>query len=165
MEQFYRVFDNNSRAEMVANFSVVQCLLQDEPHWGADVLDLAGEYRWRVWMIRRRSWGFWASRIYPDTTERFIAFAPLGKRVYLAYEISKLDENRIQVMPVGYLPKALKVASIMSLSLLMVIPVLLAPIIWRAYEIATLRYSRLYLDIFCRLIQSWLDKSTIIKEM
>jgi len=157
MEQFYRVFDNNSRAEMVAKFSVVQCLLQDEPHWGADVLEQAGEYQWRVRMIRRQSWGFRASRIYPDTNERFIAFAPVGKRAYIAYEISKLDEGRIEVVPVGYLPTALKAASLVTLLLLMVLPVLLAPLVWRLHEAATLRYSRLYLDAFCRMVQARLD--------
>lgn len=154
MNQYYRVFDNSSHAEMTAKFSVVQCLLQDEPRWGADVLEMAGEYPWRVRIIRRQSWGYRASRIYPDTTKRFIAFAPVGKRAYLAYEISKLDEDRIQVMPVGYMPKALKAVNLISLLLLMVIPVLLAPLLWRLYEVTTLRNSRLYLDAFCRMLVS-----------
>lgn len=161
MDQRYRVFDKNSRAEMVARFSVVQCLLQDEPSWGANVLEQAGEYRWRVWLMRRQRWGLWASCIYPDTTERFIAFAPIGKRAFLAYEISKIDEDHIQVMPIGYLPKKLIAASLMFLLLLMVIPVLLAPIVWRLSETSTLCYSRLYLDVFCRMVQTKLMNSTL----
>lgn len=157
MDQFYRVFDNNARAEMMAKFSVVQCLLQDEPHWGADVLEMAGEYHWRVLLIRRQSRWLRASRIYPETQERFIAFSPVGKRANLAYEISKLDEDHIQVVPIGYLPYAYKVAGLVVLLLLMVLPALLAPLVWRLHEAATLRYSRLYLDAFCRMVQARLD--------
>lgn len=159
MDQFYRVFDNNARAEIMAKFSVVQCLLQDEPRWGADVLEQAGEYQWRVRMIRRQSRRFRVSRIYPDTTERFIAFASVGKRAYLAYEIIMLDEDRIEVVPVGYLPTAFKVTNLVTLLLLMVLPVLLAPLSWRLYEVATLRYSRLYLDAFCRMVRVKLRNS------
>ena len=161
MNQYYRVFDNSSHAEMTAKFSVVQCLLQDESRWGADVLEQAGEYRWRVRLTRRQSRWLRASRIYPETSERFIAFASVGKRANLAYEISKLDEDHIQVVPIGYLPYAYKVASLVVLLLLMVLPALLAPLVWRLHEAATLRYARLYMDAFCRTGQAKLDLSVL----
>jgi len=161
MNQYYRVFDNSSHAEMMAKFSVVQCLLQDEPRWGADVLEMAGEYPWRVLLTRRQSRWLRASRIYPETPERFIAFAPVGKRANLAYEISKLDEDYIQVVPIGYLPYAYKVASLLALLLVMVLPALLAPLVWRLHQAATLRYSRLYLDAFCRMVTQMLGIPTI----
>lgn len=152
MEPFYTIFGKSEYAVLNADFAVVECLLQDDPKWGANVLEMSGEYDWRVKLLRRQSIGWNSSRIIPETTDHFIAFATIGKRSFLAYQIERESDQNIRVTPIGYVPVGIKVFTAFVLTLLYILPVILSPFIWKLHKIAILRSSKIHLDAFCRYL-------------
>lgn len=147
----------NESALMEADFSAVICLLQDDKQWGANVLDLAGEYAWRVRLLRTVASRVRASGICPETSETFTAYGVTGKRSFITYEIQKVDEHSIRITPKGAVPKTFKILSAVALAIPFIIPAALAPLSWKVYNRTILRLSKLYLDAFCRHIQTSLN--------
>ena len=152
MEPFYTIFGKSEYAEVNADFAQVECLLEEDPKWGANVLEMSGEYNWRVKLTGLQSWGWFSSRVFPQSENQFIAFGVTGQRSFLGYQILKKGDNKIRITPVGYLPKSSKVVMVITLALLCIFPVLLAPFIFKLYEIVILRSSKIYLDAFCRYL-------------
>ena len=153
MKPTYTIIGYNEYAEVKTDFAVVECLLQDDPRWGAKVMELAGEPKWRVKLVHSLSRGWNASRIVPDTAERFIAVGTIGKRTFLTYQIDKVDDRTIRVTPIGYVPRHIKIWTAMILLVAFVFPVLLAPLVWKLHEVMNQRKSKLHLDAFCGCIQ------------
>jgi hypothetical protein len=152
MEPFYTIFGKSEYAEVNADYAAVDRLLLDDSRWGANVLEMSGDYNWRVKLARLESWGWFSSRVFPQSDNQFIAFGVTGKRSFLGYQILKKGDNKIRITPVGYLPKRSKVVMVIALALLYILPVLLSPFIFKLYEIVILRSSKIYLDAFCRYL-------------
>lgn len=157
MKTITTISGKNESALMEADFAVVVCLLQDDRHWGANLLDLAGEYAWRVKLLRMVTSRVLPSGIRPKTTEAFTAYGVTGKRTFITYEVQKVDDHSIRITPVGYVPRAYKIISTVGLAIPFIIPALLAPLTWKVYNQAILRLSKMYLDVFCRYIENGLN--------
>lgn len=149
MKPGYTIVGKNEYAELKADFAVVECLLQEDAQWGAKIMELAGKPAWQVKLIRLLNWGWNKSRIIPETTERFIAVGAIGKRTFLTYQIDKLDNSSIQVTPIGFVPRHIKLWTAAILMLAFVVPLLLTPLVWKLHEVSNKRNSKLHLDAFC----------------
>lgn len=119
---------------------------------GADILQLAGEFEWRVKAARLYSQGFFGARVIDETPDSFIAWGISGNKGCFAYKVERLDVLRIQITPLAYLERRRKIGLGVILALMFVLPVLLSPILWKLYEIQTLRSSRIYLHAFARYL-------------
>ena len=144
---------NNEFATVTTDFEVVRTRLKENPNWGAELLEQAGEYSWRVTTARWYSKGPFGARVIDDGPESFVAWGFSGKRSFLVYRISKEGENTIQVIPLAFQPRANKVLLVVFLALIYLIPVLLSPLLWRMFEVQTLRASRVFLPTFARYLE------------
>ena len=160
MEPFYRVYGKNEYAFLHADFSVVECLLQDDRTWGARVLEQSGEYPWQVKLSKIQSAIWVRCGIVPYSARHFIAAGRLGRRAFLGYRIDKQGDDLILVTPQGFIPRWVKLSSAVPLVLMGVFPVVLAPLVWKWHEALTLRRSKLYLPAFCLYLRERLASST-----
>ncbi|MHC1733393.1 MAG: hypothetical protein AB9888_15350 [Bacteroidales bacterium] len=157
MEPSYTVFDNGEYALVNANFTTVEYLLKNDPKWGANILEMSGEYSWRVKLIQLQSWGWYSSHTISETTNRFITIAAIGQRSFLAYQIQETKNQLVRITPIGYVPIGIKIYTAFLLALFCIFPILLSPLIWKVYQFSILRSSKLYLDAFCRYLSLHLE--------
>lgn len=144
---------NNQSATIATDFDTLRSRLQGTPCWGADVLRLAGEHGWRVATAGRYSKGPFGARVIDVGPDCMIAWGISGKKSFLAYRIEREDANQVLVTPLAYLEGTYKATLAVSLALLFIVPVLLAPLLWWVYQAQTLRASRVYLPTFGRYLE------------
>ena len=144
---------NNQSATIATDFDALRSRLQGTPCWGADVLRLAGEHGWRVATAGRYSKGPFGARVIDDGPDCMIAWGISGKKSFLANRIERKDANQVLVTPLAYLEGTYKATLAVSLALLFIVPVLLAPLLWWIYQVQTLRASRVYLPTFGRYLE------------
>jgi len=152
MKRNYEITGKNEQLIIDADFSVVECLLNDDHKWGAHVIEQAGEMDWKVKYVQLQSRAFYPSIVFPVNENQFSIFSIIGRHQFLAYRIDRLDTTRIQVVPIGQIPNRVKAISAASLAMMFIIPIVLSPLVWKIYEQTTLRNSKLYLDAFCRYL-------------
>lgn len=157
MKTTHTIFGKSEYAVVNVDFDAVKQVLQNNPKWGADVLERSGEYPVVVKRLRKWKRVWYASGIMESAADHFVAIETIGKRSFLTYHIRKEDNHSFRVIPSGYVPKRIKVFTTIMLGLFYVLPALLAPLIWKSYEITILRSSKLYLDSFCRYLQEHLE--------
>lgn len=143
---------NNQFAVMTADFAAVRTRLQDHPNWGAEILRRAGEFDWRVKAAGWYSRGYFGARVIDETPDSFVAWGITGNKHCLAYRVEKQTAGQIRITPLAYLEKRRRVGLALALLLLFVIPVLLSPLVWKLYEVFTLRASRVQLYNFARYV-------------
>jgi hypothetical protein len=158
MKTKYSIYGKNEYATLEARFDVIECLLQDQAGWSSHILNFAGEYRWGVFFNRLQSWGLFASRIFPASAEKFIAFCYIGNHAFLAYEISREPENMVRITPVHFIPTSFKVLTSIMLSIWFIIPIFLSPLAWKIFKASVSRNSKLYLVPFCHYLYSSLSE-------
>lgn len=142
------IHDRNQSATVTADFDAVRTRLQENPCWGAELLQRAGEYGWRVSAARRYSKGPFSSRIIDESPDRLVAWGISGKKSYLAYRIERESKEIIQITPLAYLECTHKTVIAISFALIFIVPVILSPLLWWVYEVQTLRASRVHLPTF-----------------
>lgn len=143
----------NRSASVSADFEAVRAYLQENPCWGAEVIQDAGEYGWRVSAAHKYSKGPFGARLVDEGPDQFIAWGISGKKSCLAYRIEREDEWQIRITPLAYLERTRKITIAVSLALVLIVPVLLSPLLWWMYQAQTLRASRVYLPTFGRYLE------------
>ncbi len=154
--------DRNQTATVSADYVAIRSLLQSNPCWGADVLETAGEYHYRVNRARYYSKRKLACRIVDEGDGSCIAWGVTGKKSFLAYRIVCEDDHRLRIVPLAYLEKTRKTAIAVSLAMLFIVPVVFAPLLWKIYESQTLRNSRVNLPTFCRYVLQESSNSSMV---
>jgi hypothetical protein len=149
----YSVQGYFEHAVLEGDFAVIQCILQDEKDWSAGVLACADTkprvVEW-IQVVNRLS----PSYIRPEDQNQFLAVGSLGKKQCLAYQITRLDDNHVQITPAAYLPVSAKISIAVLLALCYLLPVLLSPIVWQKYAQRNLKLSRYYLHSFCHYLEN-----------
>lgn len=153
MKTTHTIFGKSEYAVVNIDLEAVKQVLQNNPKWGAEVLERSGEYPMVVKRLRKWKRVWYASGIVESGVDSFVSIEIIGKRSFLSYHIRKEDEHSVRVIPLGYVPKRIKVFTTIVLGLFYILPALLAPLIWKSYELTILRSSKLYLDSFCRYLQ------------
>ncbi|MEI7846010.1 MAG: hypothetical protein WCK35_09425 [Chloroflexota bacterium] len=143
----------NHFAVLCADFDTAHSHLQLNPGWGADTIQIAGEYRWRVYAARTYSKGPFGARVIDENPNRFIAWGVYRKRSCLAYRINRDGAGIIRVIPLAYLERTHKARVVVSLAFPLLIPALFSPLFWLVYASRTLRASRLLLPAFCQYLE------------
>jgi hypothetical protein len=143
--------DRNESAIITADYQTVRSFLGNHPYWGADVLENSGEYHYRIRRAQRYSKGKMGCKILNESDGNCIAWGITGQKSFLAYRIIR-ENIRLRIIPLAYLERTRKTAIAVSLSMLFIVPVMLAPLIWKIYEKQTLRNSRVNLPTFCRYL-------------
>ena len=93
---------NHSRSAPVpVNYEATRERLQNDRYWGAEILDAAGEYGWRVKMARRYSRGHNISKIIVEGPDQFIAWGVIGQKSFLAYRVEREMDGSIRVTPLA----------------------------------------------------------------
>ena len=144
-------------AELAGDFAVIECILQDDRHWAASVLEQADTkpriVEWvQVWNNIN------PSRIIPKSVEHFIAVGPVGKHQTLSYQVDRLDEDSVKITPIAYLEPGNKIRIVIILALFYVLPALFSPLVWRNYAETNLKVSRYYLSSFCYYLETRLTE-------
>jgi hypothetical protein len=147
------IHNQNQSATVIADFDAVRTRLQENPCWGAGVLQNAGKSAWRVFAARMYSRGPLGARIIDDGPDCVIAWGIIGRQSSLAYRIERERAKQVRITPLAYLERTRKTAMVVTLVLLFVLPVLLAPLLARLQEMRVLRASREYLPTFGRYLE------------
>ena len=148
-----KIGERNTSASVTAYFDTVRVYLQENPCWGAELLQQAGEYRWRISAARCYSKGPFGSKVIDEDPDCLVAWGVTGRQSSLAYRIEREDDTHIRITPVAYLERTRKSAMVVTLAVLFLLPVILAPLIARWHEVTVLRASRVYLPTFCRYLE------------
>jgi hypothetical protein len=135
------------------DFDALRERLQNNREWGADVLEQAGEYRWRVKIARIYSLGIFGSKAVTGGEGCLTACGAIGKHEFIAYRVERLETGVVQVSPLPYIEKRFKITLALGLALLFIVPVIFSPLLWKWYAARTLRNARIYLPAFCRYAQ------------
>lgn len=145
---FCTLDDERGVALVDADFSVVQCLLQDDADWGVETLRYAGLPSWLTQTFA------WAGRLYPAKMlprSRQMFWAQLGaNRPALAYRIERAPGDRTCVIPSA--PIEASGRWMLWLGMGMLMPVLLMA---RSRQVR-LRSARM-LPAFCQYLQARLQ--------
>ena len=148
-----KINGNNHSVTLTADFDAVHTRLKENQCWGADLLQLAGEYEWRVSAARLYSKGPFGAQVIDESADAFVAWGISGNKSCLAYRIERETDSTIRVTPLAYLERIRKISLAVALAMIFILPVLLAPLLWRLYEVQTLRASRIYLPTFARYLE------------
>ena len=142
-------------AVLEGNFDRVRECLEVNRHWGAEVLGYADEKARIIEWVRLCN-KLRPSRIRGENKDAFLAVGTLGKKQSLVYRVEKQDQDSVKIIPMAYLEPKYKVGIALILVLFYIVPVLLAPIIWRQRAEQNLRLSRYYLVSFCHHLENQL---------
>lgn len=141
---------------LCVEFAVVQCLLQDDADWGAEVLRRGG-YPAFYWQVASRSSRWSPSKIIPHTRNKFTAYGSGSKWLTLAYRIERTGEDCIRITSVPHLAAWGKILSAVILAFLGGWTVLLAPLVWDLLAMRNAYISRQLLPAFCRYLYDELE--------
>ena len=147
----YEIQGYFSSAKMTADFSVIQCILQDDRQWAANVLERSAydpKLCKKVGMINR----VFPSRIFPCSPDNFIALGPIGVTKRLVYQIDRISCESIQITPIPHIESVCKFGTIIFLASLFFIPALLTPIVWQSTNSRNYNLSRFSLKGFCEYL-------------
>jgi len=144
-------------AELAGDFAVIECILQDDRHWAASVLERADTKPRIVEWVRVRN-SINPSRIIPKSVEHFIAVGPVGKHQTLSYQVDRLDDDTVKITPIAYLEPGNKMRIVIVLALFYVLPALFSPLVWHKYAETNLKVSRYYLNSFCYYLENRLTE-------
>lgn len=150
---FEIIGNNEAMLLRSTDFDRVHRRVRNNPTWGAELLEMAGDYSWRVSAAKLYSNGPFGARVIEESTDSFVAWGITGNKSCLAYRVERRDERHIKVTPLAYLEQRRKFGLVVALTCIFVLPVLLTPLLWRLYEVQTLRVSKIYLPIFARYVQ------------
>ncbi len=143
--------DHQHHAALVkADFSVVQCLLQDDAAWGVETLRLAGIPEWICNMFA------WAGKLYParmlpGIRAMFWAQFGVGRRPALAYRIERVADDCIRITPTAPVTPGWNWLLLVGLGLLM-------PVLLHARSRQVRERSARMMPAFCQYLLARLQK-------
>jgi hypothetical protein len=140
-------------AEIETDFSVIQCILQDERQWAALTLKHAAYEAKHCERIALWNYIF-PSKIIPQSIDHFIAIGPIGITTRLVYLIERIDPNKIKIIPLSYIETELKIGTALFLATLFLLPSILSPVIWKKFQRSNLMMSKYCLPGFCEFLKN-----------
>lgn len=151
----YEIQGYFSSAKMIADFSVIQCILQDDRQWVANVLKESA-YDPKLCNIAGKISRVYPSRIFPLSPDNFIALGPIGVTKRLVYQIDRINCESIQITPIPHIERVCKFGTTIFLVSLFIIPVLMTPIVWQSTKTSNHILSRFFLKGFCEYLDATL---------
>lgn len=146
MEHAFTTLDDRRAGALVdADYSTVQCLLQDDTTWGVETLRLAGL---PSWLTQTFSWAGWLypAKMVPRSRQMF--WAQLGvKRPVLAYRIERAADNRVRIIPSAPIGARGRWMLMLGMGVLM-------PVLLMASNRQVRQRSASMLPAFCQYLQS-----------
>ncbi len=149
------MFRENDRVFSIVhcNFSTLACWLQDTKSWPMEMVLEAGEKFSYAKQAGTCSRGFLGPSIIPVDDRCFRVVAFLNFRDWVGFELSR-KENAVQVAPYTHIPWQRVAFYLVLLLSLGGWPILLFPLFMISAKLWTERLSRLYLEAFCRYVES-----------
>jgi hypothetical protein len=145
------IIDCNDYAVIGADFSVMQCILQDDYQWASHVLAHAGySLKDCEWVARLNI--IYPSRIIPQNPDNFIALGPIGITERLVYQIQRTGPQKTKVTPMAYIETASKIGTTLFLALLFLVPAFFSPVLWIKIQRRNLVTSKICLSMFCEYL-------------
>ena len=144
-------------AEIDEDFSVIQCVLQDERRWAAQVLAFSGYCQKTCKWVSFLNF-VTPSRIIPLNPDKFIALGPIGLTERLVYQLQRTDSQKTRVIPLAYIDTASKIGSTIFLLLLFLFPALFSPLLWIKIQRRNLIVSKILLAGFCAYLEDFLHQ-------
>jgi len=84
--------------------------------------------------------------------DRYQVLIPCGKKAYISYVLTPCGTAETKVEADGYVAPQIRVATVLLLLLLWVVPVVLAPLFYRWHKSASRKRSEQYLHSFTEFI-------------
>jgi hypothetical protein len=145
---------NQPASQIQVSFESAKARLQGNPDWGAEVLQSAGENRWRVWEAKRAARQPMGARTIAVDVDRFIAWGIRSPKEFLAYQIERTQEGAVQITPIAYIDKMRQTSVLVTLFVCFIFPIVMAPVIMWMFRRQTLRASRKYQQAFEKYLQT-----------